>query len=93
MKHISQFSEWKPIPEIVKDYLDILYKNYQVKDFQNYKIVLIDDKIYYFSGPFVNKGNLTNKIFSEVYDKYLLHSSHEPSLRRAIKNWIDSNSK
>lgn len=93
MKHISQFSEWKPISEIVRDYEDILYKNYQVKDYENYKIVLIDDKIYYLSGPFSNKGNLTNKIFHEVYDKYLLHSSHEPSLRRAIKKWIDSNTK
>ena len=93
MRHISNFNDWKPIPELVSEYEDILYKNFEIKNFENQKIILIDDKMYYLSGPFSNKGNLTNKIYHQVYDKYLLHSSHEPSLRRAIKNWIDSNSK
>jgi hypothetical protein len=92
MRHLSKYAEWKPIPELVKDYEDLIYQKYNIKDYNDNRIIVVDDKIHYLTGPFVNKGNLTNIIYHVVMGN-MIHSSHEPSLRRAIKNWIDENSK
>ena len=92
MRHLSKYAEWKPIPELVKDYEDLIYQKYNIKDYNDNRIIVVDDKIHYLTGPFVNKGNLTNIMYHDISEE-IIHSSHEPSLRRAIKNWIDENSK
>jgi hypothetical protein len=53
-------------------------------------MVLIDDRLYYLAGPYVNKGRLSARMYFDLtYDEKF----HEPSMRRAIKDWIDYNSK
>jgi len=92
MNIIKEFSEFQPKEELVKKYFSQIEEKYQIiKDsMSGHKIVLIDEKIYYLSGPFGNKKRLTNRIYFDItYDA----DFHEPSLRKAIKDWVDINSK
>jgi hypothetical protein len=89
---LKEYSDFLPEEKLTQEYRILIDKNYQVIDDKSsgYKIVLIDDRLYYLSGPYGYKNKLVNKIFFDMnYDR----EYHEPSLRKAIKDWIDDNSK
>ena len=90
MKYIREFNEYEPDKSSVtylEKYLDV---RYEIKDFRGDKLIVIDDKPYYLTGFQFNKGRLTDKIYYDVTSEVM--DLHEPSLRRAIKNWIDKHS-
>lgn len=91
MKYIKEFNEYEPDQESVLEWEKYLDQNYQIEDFRGDKLIVIDDKPLYITGSLFNKGRLTDKIFNDISYKEGLEI-HEPSLRRAIKNWIDGHS-
>lgn len=90
MKYIKEFNEYQPDESSVRDLEKYLDVRYEIKDFRGDKLILIDDKPYFLTGFQFNKGRLTDKIFYDVTSEVM--DLHEPSLRRAIKNWIDKHS-
>lgn len=90
MKYIKEFSEYQPDESSVRDLEKYLDVRYEIKDYRGDKLIVIDDKPYYLTGFQFNKGRLTDKIFYDVTSEVM--DLHEPSLRRAIKNWIDKHS-
>jgi hypothetical protein len=87
MKYIKEFNEYQPDESSVTDLEKYLNVRYEIKDFRGDKLILIDDKPYYLTGFQFNKGRLTDKIYYDVNSEVM--DLHEPSLRKAIKNWID----
>ena len=87
MKYIKEFNEYQPDESSVRDLEKYLDVRYEIKDFRGDKLIVIDDKPYFLTGFQFNKGRLTDKIFYDVTSEVM--DLHEPSLRRAIKNWID----
>lgn len=85
MKFLESFSDRNPDDKQVKmweDYLDKNYTNFYDTEFG--KMIMVDDKSYFLK----DKGELTNRIFFDI--KNVIEANlHEPSLRKAIKNWID----
>ena len=90
MKYIKEFNEYQPDESSVRDLEKYLDVRYEIKDFRGDKLIVIDDKPYYLTGFQFNKGRLTDKIFHDITSEVM--DLHEPSLRRAIKNWIDKHS-
>jgi hypothetical protein len=90
MKYIKEFNEYEPEESSVRDLEKYLDVRYEIKDFRGDKLIVIDDKPYYLSGFQFNKGRLTDKIFYDITSEVM--DLHEPSLRKAIKNWIDKHS-
>jgi hypothetical protein len=90
MKYIKEFNEYQPDESSVTDLEKYLNVRYEIKDFRGDKLIVIDDKPYYLTGFQFNKGRLTDKIYYDVTSEVM--DLHEPSLRRAIKNWIDKHS-
>ncbi len=88
MKYLDEFERYKPRESDIDKWIKIIDSEYEVKVYHGEKIVVVDDKINWLSGNFQNKGLLVNRIFNDIDSKY--PDTHEPSLRRAIKNWIDS---
>lgn len=91
MKFIDDYSDFLPQEDIVSDYKDLVDKKYQIIDDESsgYKVVLIDDRLYYLTGPFGFKSKLANRIYFDMSSE---KEYHEPSLRKAIKEWIVTNS-
>jgi len=87
MKYIKEFNEYQPDESSVRDLEKYLDVRYEIKDFRDDKLIVIDDTPYYLTGFQFNKGRLTDKIFYDITSEVM--DLHEPSLRRAIKNWID----
>lgn len=87
MKYIKEFNEYESDESSVRDLEKYLDVRYEIKDFRGDKLILIDDRPYYLSGFQFNKGRLTDKIFYDITSEVM--DLHEPSLRKAIKNWID----
>ena len=87
MRYLKEFNEYEPKTDKVSEYKDLLDRKYNISEYQDDKFVIIDDKSYYLTGTFFNKGFLTKKIFNDVIHQ--ITDVHEPSLRKAIKNWID----
>ena len=90
MKYIKEFNEYQPDESSVRDLEKYLDVRYEIKDYRGDKLIVIDDKPYFLTGFQFNKGRLTDKIFYDVTSEVM--DLHEPSLRRAIKNWIDKHS-
>jgi len=90
MKYIKEFNEYQPDESSVRDLEKYLDVRYEIKDFRDDKLIVIDDTPYYLTGFQFNKGRLTDKIFHDITSEVM--DLHEPSLRRAIKNWIDKHS-
>lgn len=96
LKYLESFSkrrleltpeDWQPKPAEVKiweDYLDKNYTNFSKNEFG--KMIQIDDKSYFMN----NKGDISTRIFRHITDN-VRGKIHTPSLKRAIKNWIDRN--
>lgn len=92
MNLIKEYSEFSPKQELVDQYRKLLDDKYEVIYDKNsgYKMVLVDERLYYLGGPYVSKGRLSARMYFDLtYDEKF----HEPSMRRAIKDWIDDNSK
>ena len=89
MKLIMEFDKWKPDQDQVEFWGKYLDMHYPVKEYQGMKIILIDEKIHYLSDPLLNKKWTVTKIVSDIKHEFD-GEIHEPSLRRAIKFWIDS---
>ena len=93
MRYLKEFNEYQPDIDSVERWESLLDKKYQIKEYKGDKLIMIDDKSYYLTGSFFNKGRLTQKIFWDIKSDADENGSviHEPSLRKAIKNWIDKN--
>jgi len=92
MRLITEYSEFLPKDDLVDKYYKQIGDKYEVitDNISGYKLVLIDERIYYLNGPYGFKSKIINRIFFDMsYDSDI----HQPSLRRAIKDWVDNNSK
>jgi hypothetical protein len=100
MKYLENFSKYNdplgklPLDEQVNNWLKYLDENYPISVFRNMKTIQVMDKTQYLSEPLLVKSRLVDKLFIDIkYDADEKGSViHEPSLRRAIKVWIDKNS-
>lgn len=87
MRYLESFYDRTPIDNDVIMWEEYLSKNYSNFSDTNFgKMIAIDDKSYFLK----NKSDITNRIFFDIKNSTNL-KIHEPSLRRAIKNWIDKN--
>ena len=95
MKYLDKHpNSYEPRDKEVRDIIKILDEKYQVKIYRKMSHIIIDDKVYYLSGFLFNKSRLVNKIFLDMsyHFEEIGEKIHEPSLRRAIKSWVDLNS-
>jgi len=100
MKYLEKFNKYNdplgkiPLDMQINNWIKYLDENYPVSIFRNMKTIQVSDKTQYLSEPFLTKSRLKNKLFLDI--KYNADEKgsviHEPSLRRAIKDWIDKNS-
>ena len=83
--------EFLPNLDLVKHYSHIVSDNFKVRidNLTKQKMVIVDEKIHYLTGPFVNKTRTLNKMYHEIQQDEF----HVPSLRKAIRDWISKNSK
>jgi len=96
MKYLEKHpSSYEPRDKEVEELIEIIDKKYKVKVDGKISYVVIDDKVHYLSGYLFNKGRVVNKIFLDIqyYFDEIGKKLHEPSLRKAIKKWVDLNSK
>lgn len=91
MNYLEKFETYYPIDDEVDVALKFLREKYKVNSHRflnkEIKYISVDDKMVAISGPLKNKGRAVDKIYWDVKDKL---SVSEPSLRRAIKDFIDS---
>jgi len=101
MKYLENFNSYdvpngkEPILDSVNKWMEFLDKRYPISDFRNMKTIQIEDKMRFLSGSFLTKKRLTDQIFYDITTDEEMQGSviHEPSLRKAIKEWIDKHSK
>jgi hypothetical protein len=88
MKFLENWSKWEPIPEETKKWEEYLENNWGDKIYQTKfgKMIQIDDKSYHLN----NKGDIKERLYWTIVNSGFLNIS-PPSLRRAIKNFIDNN--
>ena len=91
MKYIKEFHEYEPETDQVSRWFDYIQKNYIIGDYHGNKYIMVDEKPQYLSGYMFNKGKLTNLLFWDIKSSKEESKIHDPSLRKAIKEWIDSN--
>lgn len=100
MKYLEKFNKYNnplgkiPLDMQINNWIKYLDENYPISIFRNMKTIQVSDKTQYLSEPFLTKSRLKNKLFLDIkYDADEKGSViHEPSLRKAIKVWIDKNS-
>jgi hypothetical protein len=88
MRFIKEFNEYMPDESKLDRLENIISDRYDIKEWRGDKYISISDKTHFLTGPLLNKGRLVDKIFFDINDG----SEHEPSLRKAIRNWINKNS-
>jgi hypothetical protein len=96
MKYLDKHpSSYEPRDKEVEELVEVIDKRYKVKVDRKMSYVMIDDKVHYLSGFLFNKGRIVNKMFLDIkyYFEEIGKKLNEPSLRKAIKTWIDLNSK
>ena len=101
MKYLENFNSYdvpngkEPILDSVNKWMEFLDKRYPISDFRNMKTIQIEDKMRFLSGPIMTKSRLKQQIFYDITTSEEMQGSeiHEPSLRKAIKEWIDKYSK
>jgi hypothetical protein len=100
MKYLENFNKYNhplgklPLEDQVQNWIQYLDDNYPISIFRNMKTIEVSGKNQYLSGPILVKSRLVDKLFYDIkYDADEKGSViHEPSLRKAIKIWIDKNS-
>jgi len=100
MKYLENFNNYNdplgklPLDKQVKNWIQYLDDNYPISIFRNMKTIQVSGKTQYLSEPLLVKSRLVDKLFLDIkYDADENGSVvHEPSLRKAIKTWIDKNS-
>lgn len=100
MKYLENFNKYReplgklPLDMQVNNWIKYLEENYPISNFRNMKTIQVSGKTKYLSEPFLTKSKLVDKLFIDIkYDADEKGSViHEPSLRKAIKTWIDKNS-
>jgi len=101
MKYLENFNKYNhplgklPLEDQVQNWIQYLGDNYPISLFRNMKMIEVSGKNQYLSGPILVKSRLVDKLFYDIkYDADEKGSViHEPSLRKAIKIWIDKHSK
>lgn len=101
MKYLENFNSYdapegkEPITDTVNKWKEFLKERYPISDYRNMKTIQIEDRLKFLSGNFLTKKRLTDQIFYDIKTDQEMQESeiHEPSLRKAIKEWIDSHSK
>jgi hypothetical protein len=101
MRYLENFNKYNtplgklPLEDQVQNWVQYLDDNYPISIFQNMKTIEVSGKNQYLSGPILVKSRLVDKLFYDIkYDADEKGSViHEPSLRKAIKIWIDTHSK
>jgi hypothetical protein len=101
MKYLENFNKYNhplgklPLEDQVQNWVQYLDDNYPISIFRNMKTIEVSGKNQYLSGPILVKSRLVDKLFYDIkYDADEKGSViHEPSLRKAIKIWIDTHSK
>jgi hypothetical protein len=87
---IKEFNEFEPESSEVEKWEEIIKDNFPIYNWKEDKYISISDKTYFLTGYLHNKGRLTDKIFIDIKDDY--PEAHDPSLRKAIRNWINKHS-
>lgn len=87
---IKEFNEFEPESSEVEKWEEMIKDNYPIYTWKEDKYISISDKTYFLTGKLLNKGRLTDKIFFDIKDDY--PEVHEPSLKKAIRNWINKHS-
>ena len=90
MRHLLEYNEFRPDPVEVAKWRQLVDSEYTVSDFQGEKIVVVDDKMNFLTGNFVNKKRLVGRIYNDISGKHSHIRLHTPSLRKAVKDWVDS---
>ena len=95
---IQKFENYEPIVDDVKKILSIIEKKYKVTtnkinigEEKEMNYISVNDKSIPLSKPFLRKSYAINKIYFDVKDKLKEYS--ESSVRRAIREFINKNSK
>jgi hypothetical protein len=89
MNFILEFNEWKPDPKQIQFWQNYVEEHYPVKMYDGAKFIIIDENPLYITGNYSNKGRLIQKLFLDIQGNFQ-GEIHEPSLRKAIKFWYDS---
>jgi hypothetical protein len=87
MNHIKEFNQFQPEKSDVEKWEKIIKDSYPIHKIKDDKYISVSDKTYFLTGSLLNKGRLTDKIFLDILYDY--PNAHKPSLRKAIKNFID----
>lgn len=93
MRHLVEYNEFRPDPVEVAKLRKVVDSEYKVSDFQGERIVVVDDKMNFLTGNFVNKKRLVHRICNDISAAYAHLPLHTPSLRRAVKEWVDSHAR
>lgn len=98
MKYLESFSDYEPHTGDLEKWIDYLSETYKLEIEKKFdkqvKFVMIDEKPRDITGPFAKKGELVDLIFYEIVDSKSeklkkLPEIHEPTVRKAIKDWIE----
>lgn len=96
LKTYEGFSnDYQPKTDVVKRWIELLKERYPIKSGDVLgsisKYIMLDDKPFYLNGSLSNKSRLVNMIFNEIKHEMSESHIHDPSLRRAIKEWVELN--
>jgi hypothetical protein len=100
MKYLEHYNKYQnplgnmPIEEQVQNWIKYLNENYSISVYRNMKSIEVFGKQQFLSEPYLTKSSLKEKLFLEIKYRSEEEGSviHYPSLRKAIKMWIDQNS-
>ncbi len=88
-----EYNEHRPDRVEVAKWRQVVENEYTVGEFDGQKIVVVDDKMNFLTGNFVNKKRLVNRICNDISAAYEHMPRHIPSLRKAVKDWVDGHAR
>lgn len=90
LSHLLEYSEYRPDRVEVAKWRRLLEDEYRTDEYNGDKVVIVEDKMHFLTGPFLNKKYLVNRVVSDIKYRHEHMRTHEPSLRKAVKDWVDS---